>query len=150
VDLSKLTTADRVMGVSGVLLFIFSFFKWFGKDVDLGIAHASYGQSGWSSIFSLLGILVGIAIVVVLVLEKFTTVQLPKLPIPWKQAYMIAGIVCAALVLLQLLVGTSKSGVDLDRKYGVFIGTLAAIGVGVGGFLKNQEPEQGTTPPTSF
>jgi hypothetical protein len=147
VDLSKLSLGDKVMGGSAALLFIFSFFSWFGIDVGF----ASYSENGWGSVFSLLGILIGIVILVVLILDKLTTVQLPTLPVPWKQAYFIAGIVCAVLILLQLLIGSSESGVDLDRKVGVFLGTLAALGVAAGGFLKNQEPENGSsTPPTPF
>jgi hypothetical protein len=147
VDLSKLTLGDKVMGGSAALLFIFSFFSWFGIDAGFGI---SYSENGWGSIFSLLGILIGIVILVVLILDRLTTVQLPTLPLPWKQAYFIAGIVCAALILLQLLVGSSESGVDLDREIGIYLGTLAALGVAAGGYLKNQESETGSTPPTPF
>jgi hypothetical protein len=148
VDLSKLTTGDKVMGGSAALLFIFSFFDWFG----LGEGAFSYSENGWGSVFSLLGILVGLVILVVLILQKLTTVQLPDLPLPWAQAYFIAGIVCAALILLQLLIGGSEQGVDLDRKIGVYLGTLAALGVAAGGFLKKSEPESGVsnTPPTPF
>ena len=56
------------------------------------------------------------------------------------------------LILLQLLVGSSTAGVDLDRKIGVFLGLLAGIGLAGGGFLKKQEGDAGAAagPPTSF
>lgn len=153
-DLKKLSQGEMVMGGAGVLLFIFSFFKWFGKDVSLkGLGTiASYSQNGWSSFLSLLGILLALVIVVVLVLDKFTSVQIPKLPIPLKQAYFFGSIAVAVLIVLQLLIGTSKNGVDLDRKFGVFLGTLLAIAMAVGGFLQSKEADasSGSTPPTPF
>jgi hypothetical protein len=149
-DLSKLTTGDKVVAGSGIALFIISFFPWFG--IDLGLAD--YSESGWSSIFSLLAILVGIAMVVVVLLPMFG-VELPDLNMPWSQILFIAGIVCAALVVLQLLVGSSTAGVDLDRKIGVFLGVVAAAGLCVGGFMKRSEESAGggasaAGPPTTF
>jgi hypothetical protein len=148
VDLSKLTTADKVIAGSGIALFIFSFFPWFGIDLGFG---ADYSEGGWGSIFSMLGILVGIAMLVVTVLPMFG-VDLPELGAPWGQILFIAGIVCVALIVLQLLLGGDEAGVDLDRKFGAFLGTLAAIGLCVGGILKRQEGDSGATagPPSSF
>ena len=149
-DLSKLSTGDKVIAGSGIALFIISFFPWFG--LDLGITD--YSESGWSSVFSLLAILIGLAMVAVILLPMFG-VDLPDLNVPWWQILFIAGIVSAALILLQLLIGSSTAGVDLDRKIGVFLGLIAGIGLAAGGFLKKQEVEAGPTggtsqPPTTF
>ena len=152
VDLKKLSQGEQIMGGAGIVLFIFSFFKWFGKDFSVkGFGSVgSYSQSGWGSFLSLLGILLALVIVVVLVLQKFTTVKLPDLPISWNQAYFFASIAVAALIVLQLLVGTSKGGVDLDRKFGVYIGAIAALAMVAGGFLQSKETAKPTAPPTSF
>jgi hypothetical protein len=80
-------------------------------------------------------------------------VDLPDLGQSWSQILFIAGIVAAVLVLLQLLIGGSTAGVDLDRKIGVFLGLLAGLGLAGGGFLKKQEGDGGGAaagPPTSF
>ncbi len=140
-DLSKLTTGDKVVAGSGIALFIFSFFPWFGIDVGF----ASYSESGWSSIFSLLAILVGIAMALIVLLPMFG-VELPELGMPWSQILFITGIVAVALLVLQLLVGSSTAGVDLDRKIGVFLGVVAGAGLCFGGFLKKQE---GDTAPSA-
>ena len=147
-DLSKLTTGDKVIAGSGIALFIFSFFPWFGLDLGFG---ADYSEGGWGSPFSLLGILVGIAMVAITLLPMFG-VELPELGMPWSQVLFIAGIASAALILLQLLLGGSEGGVDLDRKIGVFLGLVAAGGLAAGGFLKKQEGDTGAAsgPPTSF
>jgi hypothetical protein len=144
VDLNKLSTGDKVIGGSGIALFILSFFPWFGIDIG-GIVDVSYSENGWSSIFSMLAILIGIAMAVLAVLPAFG-VELPELGMPWSQIHFIAGIVAAALILLQLLVGSSTAGVDLDRKIGVFLGLLAGIGLAAGGFLRKQEGDEGSAP----
>ena len=149
-DISKLSTGDKVIAGSGIALLVFSFFPWFGIDVAGGFA--SYSESGWSSPFSLIAILLGIAMVAAVVLPAFG-VELPDTGMPRSQILFIAGIVAAALVLLQLLIGSSTAGVDLDRKIGVFLGLLAALGLAGGGFLTKQEGDEGAggaAPPTTF
>lgn len=154
-DLSKLTTGDKVFAGSGIALFIFSFFPWFGFDIPFG---GDYTESAWSDFLPILAVLLAIALVVVLGLVKFSTVRLPQLPVPLNQLFLIGGVVVFALLLLKLLIGGEESGVDLDRRIGVFLGVLAAAGMAVGGWLKSQEPADagahgggtGTTPPTPF
>lgn len=151
VDLKKLTQGEQIMGGAGVLLFIVSFLKWFGLDFKIaGVTAASYSENAYGSFFSLIGVLLALVIVVVLILQKFTTVKLPDLPISWNQAYFFASIAVAALIVLQLLIGGSKSGTDLDRKYGVFVGALVAIAMAVGGFLQSKDDPKSSAPPTAF
>ena len=138
------------MGGAGILLLLFSFFPWWGLKVGSGFASASYSESGWGGFLALLALLIALALVVVLVLDKLTTVKLPDLPLPWNQVYLIAAVVSAALILLEFLVGRSEHGVDLDRRVGAFLGLIAAIAMAVGAFLRTKEPQVGSTPPTSF
>ena len=151
-DLKKLSQGEQIMGGAGILLFVFSFLKWFGLEFKIaGFGSAgSYSENAYGSFFSLIGILLALVIVVVLILQKFTTVKLPDLPISWAQTYFFGSIAVAALIVLQLLIGGSKSGVDLDRKYGVYIGALAAIAMAVGGFLQSKDAPKSAAPPTSF
>lgn len=151
-DLSKLTTGDKVIAGSGIALFIFSFFPWFGIDIGFG----SYSESAWDDFLPILAVLLGIALVVLLGLVKFSTVRLPSLPLPLNQLFLIGGVIVFALLLLKLLIGGEEQGIDLDRRIGVFLGVLAGAGMAVGGWLKSQEPADagapgtGTTPPTPF
>jgi hypothetical protein len=153
VDLSKLTTADKVIAGSGIALFIFSFFPWFGFDIPFG---GDYTESAWDDFLPILAVLLAIALVVLLLLVKFSSVRLPQLPLPLNQIFLIGGVIVFALLLLKLLIGGEESGVDLDRRIGVFLGVLAGAGMAVGGWLKSQEPAEagttgpGTTPPTPF
>jgi len=158
VDFSKMETSDWLIAGGGVALFIFSFFSWFGKHVGVaGIVSVSYSQNAWSSPLSLLGILLAIAIAGLLIAMKVFGVELPDLGnFSWDQLFFFGSIGVGVLILLQLLIGASKSGVTLDRKFGVFLGVLAAAAMVAGGFMKFQAANASSSggdssaPPTSF
>ena len=124
------------------------------KSVERSIAETDEPEtrlkkelSAWDLTVFGVGVMVGTGIFVLTGEQAYSNAG-PAIVI----SFVIAGIVCAALILLQLLIGGSEQGVDLDRKIGVWLGTLAALGVAAGGFLKKSEPEAGVsnTPPTPF
>lgn len=140
-DLSKLSTSDKVVAGSGLALFIFSFFPWYGVDGFDG------GRNGWDYfLFGIIPVLLGLAMVAVVAVKAFSDTQLPDLPVSWGQAMLIAGGLAAILVVLKLLIGDDVLGFDLDRKFGLILSALSAIGLAVGGYLKSQE--SGDTPTT--
>ena len=137
-DLGKLTTSDKVIAGSGLLLFICSFLPWFKLDF-LG---ESITANGWDVGFFWAGIpaLLGLAAAGAVLANKLADVDLPDLPVTWGQAFLIAGGISAAIVVLKLLIGEDL----VDRAWGLFLATLAALGLAAGGYLKFQE-EGGTT-----
>jgi hypothetical protein len=154
VDFSKLKTSDWVIGVAGILLFIFSFFDWFTVEVEgndfFGGGEVG-GGNGWDVGFFWAGIpvILGLAMVAVVAIKAFSPdTKLPDLPVPWGLALFIAGCVAAAIVVLKLLIGEDVDGaeligVDVKRAFGLFLAALSAIGLAVGGFLKWQEDKSG-------
>src|SRR4029453_4651630 len=145
-DLNKLSTADRVIGASAIVFLISTFLPWWGKDfgAEFGVSCCTDPQNGWDYFLTgLIPLLLVVAMVVVIVLDRFTTTQLPTAPLPWGQVHLIAGATVAVLVVLRLIIPSNDVpgpvDVDLDRMYGLFIAAIAAIGVGVGGFLKSKE-----------
>ena len=59
-DLSKLSNGDKVIGGSGIALFVFSFFPWFTIDA----AFIDYSESGWDYFFTgIIPTLLGVALV---------------------------------------------------------------------------------------
>jgi hypothetical protein len=168
-DFSKLKTSDWVIAGSGLVLFVASFLDWFTVSVEddsgLGIGGEVGGGSGWDVGFVWAGIpvLLGLAMIAVVVIRAFSPqTKLPDLPIGWGQTLFIAGVVAAAIVLLKLLIGEDADGAEalgfeIDRAFGLFLATLAAIGLAVGGFLDWQDekssaglgagPVGGTPPP---
>ena len=132
-DLTKLTTSDKIIVVSGLVLFVASFLTWF--KVDFGFGTATF--SGWDVGFFWGGIpaLLGLAAAGVVIASKMFDVTLPDLPIPWGQAMLGAGGISAFIVVLKLLTGYHS----IDRGFGLFLATLAALGFAGGGFMKLQE-----------
>lgn len=151
--IQEMTLGEKVLGGSGILLLLLSFFTWFSKDYSAGsdafrVSGTYNGHNGWGGILSLLGILLVIAAVVFVVLDRLTSVELPEKfgNFPRSRAVGIGAIVGGALCLLQILVGQSVSGVSLDRTIWAWIALLASAGVAAGGVLMMtgaaQAPEQ--------
>jgi len=167
-DLSKLTTSDKVIAGGGIVLFIAQFLPWFKISFggDFGFGGASATGNGfdvgfiWGTFPMLLGLIM-LAQVAITVFAPDT--KLPDLPATWGQIHLGAGSLAAVLVVLKLLIGESDDGipgVDVTRQFGIFLAVLAALALAGGGFLKFQEEkaggggsgpaEPGSTPPQPF
>jgi hypothetical protein len=142
-DLNKLTLGDRVVAVSGILLLIFGFFPWFSYDVagfDVG------DQSAYDFFFfGTIPVILGLLMIAQIAVARFTTTEMPKLgSLTWGQVHLIAGGLAFLLVLLKLVLGDDQGvfvdTIDGDRSIGIFLSLIAAAGLGVGGFLKMQDP----------
>ena len=143
-DLSKLTTADKVIAGSAIVFLISLFLPWYGIEdfgVDFSNSGTDYFLTGW------LPLLLAIVMVAQIAISKFSPdTKLPDPPVPWGQVHLIAGAVCAVLLILRVLIASDNVGdidtdFELDRKYGLFVALIAAIGLAVGGFLKSKEPD---------
>jgi hypothetical protein len=141
-DLSKLTNGDKIIGVSGVLLFIFSFFKWLGYDVG----PISVSQSAWSFFLCWFSVLLGVALVAYVGM-KAGGVKMPDLgSVSWDQIVLGVASLIFLLILIKLIAGPSAHGVDLgsvgiskSRKIGIFLGLIASAGLVAGAFLNAKE-----------
>ncbi len=142
-DLNKLTTSDKIIAGSGLVLFIAYFLPWF--KVDFGPLGGSVSASGgdvgffWATLPMLLGLIAA----GVVIANKLFDVKLPDLPIPWGQAFLGAGGLAALLVVLKLLIGEDPSSI-VKRSFGLFLAALAALGLAAGGFLKFKEDADGS------
>ncbi len=140
-DLNRLTTGDQIIGVSGIVLFIFSFFDWLG----ISVGDRSDAKNAWSFPLLLIAVLIGIALVVYVALKAAGT-ELPALgTVTWGQiAVGLAGL-AFLFVLIKLITGPSGwNGVDIpdfvdkDRKFGIFVGIVATGGLVAGAVLNLQ------------
>lgn len=136
-DLSRLSTGDKVLAGSGLALFVFSFFPWFSYDGFYDIS-----ESGWD--YTMTGIvptLIALALVAYVVVTKvLDNVTLPELPVPYGLVVLGLAGLAALLVVLRLLIGGDDGGSDLlERSIGLFLAVLAALGLAAGAFLKFQE-----------
>ncbi len=141
-DLTKLSTGDKVIAGSGIVLFISSFLTWFKYDYSgFGISR-SITQNGWDYFWTGgLPVLLGLLLIGYIVVTKLVEgVELPELPVGWPIVVLGTAGLAALLVLIRLLVGGDDQGTDLlKRSFGLFIAVLAVIGLAAGAFLKFQE-----------
>ena len=132
-DLSKLSTSDKVIAGSGIVLFIASFLPWFKISAFGFTAEANGWDVGffWAGIPALLGaISAGIVLA-----TKLGSMEMPKMQVSSGQAMLIAGAVAAGIVVLKLLIGEDH----VDRAWGLYLATLSAVGLLAGGYLAFQE-----------
>ena len=137
-DLSKLTTSDKVIAGSGIVLFIASFLPWFTISI---FGYRTLTANGWDTGFLWGGLpaLLGLASAGIVIATKIGSVEMPKMSISTGKAMLIAGAVAAALVVLKLLIGDH----GVSRGFGLYLATLASVALAYGGFLAFKQ-ESGT------
>jgi hypothetical protein len=138
-DFSKLSTGDKVIGGSGIALFIFAFFPWFTYDATF----ITVSQNGWHFFLTgIIPVLLGLIMIAFVISTRLAEVDLPEMPVKHAHLLLGLGVTAAVLVILRLLVGGDDNGSDvLDRTFGLFLAVLAAIGLAVGAFLNAKDEE---------
>ncbi len=134
-DFSKFKTSTWLLvgGAVGMLIFGL-FFDW--AKVDFGFGSVSSGNAfdwarGWISWI----LVVGAGVVAVLV----ATGTLKRDQAPWSLILLGATGLATLLMLLLVLTGPDKSGVDLDRAIGLWLSFLATIVALVGAVMNFTE-----------
>ncbi len=148
-DLDRLSTGEKIAGVSAVLLFVFMFFDWFTAEVSVsggGFAgSASAGGSAWDAlevipIFLVLAIVAGLGVAVIRLSDA---VFEPAIPV--NAVVAVLGAAAAILILYRIVDppggGGSLAGVSVDVSpaVGIFLGLLAAAGIAYGGYRAMDE-----------
>jgi Na+/glutamate symporter len=144
VDLTKLTLGDKVVAGSGFFLFVFSLFTWFDYSVKAGFLGGSVAsETGWDYFFTgTVPALLGLVLLGYVVATKLFDVKLPDLPVAWPLVVLGVAALAALLVVLRLLLGAQYDGnayVTVSRGFGLYLATLAALGLAGGAFLKFNE-----------
>jgi hypothetical protein len=131
----RLSKGEQLAGAAGLALILIMFlFAWYGlPDVEaLGIdtkgldAFDSYGD--WVNIVLVCAAFSGIS------LAMFGS-EMARVPISLSVITTVLGGLSAIIVFVYIL----SPPHDLDREFGVWLGLIAAILVGVGGYLTMQE-----------
>ena len=151
-DFARLGRADRIIGVSAVLFFIFLFLlKWFGGSASSSLGSVNIGASinGWHAFHVsrwiwLLTIIV--ALWAVAVSAGATDVKLPGAP-----GAVVAGLgaLSSGLILYRVVhhphggfsgtVGNVHVTSSYGIKIGIWLGLLAALGIAYGGYQATRE-----------
>ncbi|HEY7255528.1 MAG TPA: hypothetical protein VH476_02495 [Solirubrobacterales bacterium] len=149
-EVDRLSTGEKISAVSAVLLFIFMFFDWFGAKVEAqGFSGtASGGGSAWDvldviPIFLMAAIIVAIAVAVIRLTEADV-----EPPFSLNTLVAVLGGLAFVLILYRIISPpdiADFAGVSIEttRKFGIFLGLIAAGGIAYGGYSAMRE--EGTT-----
>jgi hypothetical protein len=111
--LKQLNRSEQVTGAAGILLLIGIFaFPWYHVGVaSVTVDGQTFGGASYSgnvlqgpgSFFSILALIVLIALLAELAVNRFTSVELPRLPIPWTTAELCGAAAVLALLVIKIL-----------------------------------------------
>ncbi len=147
-EVDKLNTGEKISAVSGILLFIFMFFDWFGVEVS-GVPGFSgsvsgAGGSAWDAlevipIFLMIAIIAAVGVAVI----RLTDADLEP-PISLNAIVAALGGLAVLLILYRIIDtpgGGSFGGVSVETtlKFGIFLGLIAAAGIAYGGYAAMRE-----------
>jgi hypothetical protein len=147
-DLDRLSTGEKIAGVSAVLLFISMFFDWFTAEVSVSggafVGSASAGGNAWDAlevipIFLMLAIIAAIGVAVIRLSDAVF-----ESAIPVNAVVTVLGAVAVILILYRIIDtpgGGSLGGVSVDVSpaVGIFLGLIAAAGIAYGGYRAMDE-----------
>jgi hypothetical protein len=147
-DTSKLTTGDMIAGVGGLVLLISLFLPWYGVSVDIAGFSASESGSGWEALGFIDILLFLVSVAVIAIVAAKATGALPA-DLPAAVILLALGGLAVLLVLFRIIDipagGDVPDGVDLSRKFGIFIALIGAAAVTYGGWRTNSETPAGRT-----
>ncbi len=126
-----LSVGEKIIIIAGVVLFIDGFLPWY--SVDLG-PLGDFTRSGWQSpgsLWSILAILIGLAMSGVIAVKISTEGVIPENVggASWPKIFLGGGVAALVLVLIKLLNESSHLG------FGFFIGIICVAALAVAGFL---------------
>ena len=147
-DLYKLSTGEKISAASGVLLFVFMFFDWFGVEVS-GVPGFSGtvsggGGSAWDAldvipIFLVIAIVAAVGVAVV----RLTDADLEP-AFSLNTIVAVLGALAFLLILYRIVDppgGGQFGGVSVDTtlQIGIFLGLISAAGIAYGGYSAMRE-----------
>jgi hypothetical protein len=159
-DLKRIDVSE-LYGFVGVAVLVGAMFlPWFAtscesKGVPAGCnpnskIHAAYGEFNAFQTFRILDILLLAACTAPFILAYIIA---RSHELTWRpgEVTMIVGMIAFALILLNGVIlgrpGEEPDNVDVSLKYGYFIGLLGALGIAVGGFIRQAKAVRSRKPP---
>jgi hypothetical protein len=147
-DVDKLSTGEKIAGVSAVLLFIVMFFDWFGVEVSGSNGFSGTvpgaGGSAWDALdFIPIVLVVTIVVALVNVFLRLSDSDYEP-PVSMNVVVAVLGGLSTLLVLFRIIdpPGFGSFGgvsVDATREFGIFLGLITAAGIAFGGYKAMQE-----------
>ncbi len=148
--LGRLSSGERISGVSAILLYVFMSFDWFGVEVVNNsnllfyLRGAEPGQSAWEAldVISVVLLFTIIAALAVAALRSMDAIHRP--PVPVNAVVAILGTASVLLILFRIVdpPDFGSEGILLFEgtvQLPIFLSLLAAAGITFGGCLAMRE-----------
>ena len=145
-DMSRVTLGDKIVAGAGLALLVDLLFLPWHQVFSFSVT-AVEAPGGW---WGTLAVLVTLAILIVTVLRRFTSVSLPSLPRPIGQANLAATGLVVALLVVKLALDANHLG------FGAYLGLALAAAMAAGAYLGKDETDEappvgsGRSTPTPF
>jgi hypothetical protein len=139
-EVDRLSTGEKIAGVSAALLFIFMFLDWFSVSVSGGLFSASTGNAwDWLDVIPIVLLIAIVAAVGVAVIRLTDAVFEPA--ISMNAVVAVLGAISFLLILYRIISPPDSgfSEIDVSPAYGIFLGLIAAAGIAYGGYRAMQE-----------
>jgi len=129
---------EKIILIAAVVLFIDGFLPWYSVSAEIFGERISATANGWESpgaIWSILAVLVGLAMGGIVVLKGLTEVEIPDNVggFSWPKILLGGGVAALVLVVIKLLSESSSLG------FGFYLGIICAAALAAGGFLMFRE-----------
>jgi hypothetical protein len=143
-DLSRLRQGEQIAGVSAILLFVFMFFDWFGVDAAGATFPASGGNAwDWLDIipwFLIIAIIAVLAMVVVRANDSDVDTPVSLSVISTALSALGALLILYRIINPPDVAGIfEQAGVDVTRKFGLWISFIAAAAMTYGSWRTMEE-----------
>jgi hypothetical protein len=145
-ELTRLNQGEKIAGIAGIVLIIIMFFSWWGggnvsgeiNGVGFNVStNVSFNAWELSSFMDIIWFVTGLAAIGLALLAASEAEV--GLPVAASAIATALGALSTLLILYRLI----DPPYDASRKFGVFLGLIAAAAVAYGGYLAMQE--EGTT-----
>jgi hypothetical protein len=149
-DFAALNRGEKIAGVAGILLILVMFiFDWFGLKFTAGGAGFAFsaegGRNAWGSYgFTDIVLFITALAAIGLALMAASDAEV-GLPVAMSAIVTGLGILSLILVVISIIsppdfgANLSGTGIDHERKIGVWLGLLTVLGLTAGGYLAMQE-----------
>ena len=132
-DMSRMSTASKILLGASILLIVDSFLTW-QDSVNM-----------WSGDGSFFGFLAGLLTILLLVWEAIAVANIDvNISAPRSKISAYLGFGVLAFVILKFVFALTES-----PAYGAFIGLILGLAIGYGAWMRFQEPESAAMPPPS-
>ena len=155
IDVSRLTPAELMGCIAGVVLALSLFLPWFGtsENPNSVLAGASGGDS--VSAFDVFGILKWLLLAAAAAPFILSWIVARGHKLTWKpgEVTMIVGTTAFVLVLCNgVILGrpedtATSSSIEISLEIGYLVGLLASLALAVSGYLRQSRYTQGRKPP---